>query len=162
MCCAECSDMSCSEILPKHLLQILGPSNRHGPYMPQAEAVANERIIFVETAAETSDGDRFLYQGSQSQNYETNLIQSSARRQQITREALSETHLSSLCSMACCCDATPSSLPGNQCPPVDVCLTPHTHISEVAYREHFPRLIRYSPVSAQRRTICSAPALLKL
>jgi len=43
--------------------------------MPQAEAVANERVIFVETAAETSDGDRrYRNQGSQSQNSETNLI----------------------------------------------------------------------------------------
>jgi hypothetical protein len=33
------------EILPKHLL---GPSNRHGPYMPQAEeAVTNERVLFL-------------------------------------------------------------------------------------------------------------------
>lgn len=62
------------EILPKHLLQILGPSNRHGPYMPQAEAVANERIIFVETTAETLDSDRQPYRGSRSQSYETNLI----------------------------------------------------------------------------------------
>jgi hypothetical protein len=49
VCCAKYSDMrslrvAVLEILPKHLL---GPSNRHGPYMPQAEeAVANERVLF--------------------------------------------------------------------------------------------------------------------
>ena len=77
ICCDVCQILGYEllEILPKHLLQILGPSNRHGPYMPQAEAVANERIIFVETVAETSDGDRrHRYQDSQSQNYETNPI----------------------------------------------------------------------------------------
>jgi hypothetical protein len=52
VCCAKYSDMrslrvAVLEILPKHLP---GPSNRHGPYMPQAEeAVANERIL-LETA----------------------------------------------------------------------------------------------------------------
>ena len=66
--CAKYSDMSLllfSTILAvwKSFPNILlGPSNRHGPYMPQAEeAVANERVLFFvrdSAAAETSDDDR--------------------------------------------------------------------------------------------------------
>jgi len=47
--------VSSVEILPKHLLRILGPSNRHGP-TPHAEAVAFVRSCFsLGEAVETSD-----------------------------------------------------------------------------------------------------------
>jgi hypothetical protein len=43
------------EIIPKHLLQILGPSNRLGPFSPLAEAVKGRASVCVGKAVETSD-----------------------------------------------------------------------------------------------------------
>lgn len=106
------------EILPKHLLQILGPSNRHGPYMPQAEAVANERNIFVETTAETlHSSDKTTRIEVPSRKATRPTLFSHPLGDSRLPEALSETHLSFLCSPFACCYATAFSLPGNQVRP---------------------------------------------